>query len=114
MIKLPSGLRIDANCDIVGIDREGEVFEGYDGALDAGAIKRANGDTFRGKLSAEDKRALADVMIARWAAYGGPNVEVLTVIREMRKCEGSLYGFDNEIVEKAEKLISLTPSPDAP
>ncbi len=63
-ISFSSGRSIYANCGIVGIDAKGVISEGYDGGVEWPPSKY-NGS----KLTADDMRELADVMIARWAAF---------------------------------------------
>jgi hypothetical protein len=58
-ITLSTGIEFYANNLIVGIDDSGEISEGYDGGIET-----------RG-WTPEDRRALADMMIARWARFGG-------------------------------------------
>ena len=64
-IRLTTGRECDANRSIVGIDDEGNVYDGYDGTVDVDGDP-VDGD---GAWSNEDKRALADLMIARWQAF---------------------------------------------
>jgi hypothetical protein len=63
-ITLPSGNHFYANCLIVGIDPEGEIFQGYDGSvsIDTGLNR---------EFTPQDRRDLAEMMIERWRKFGG-------------------------------------------
>lgn len=54
-----SGRVVSANCGIVGIDQEGQISEGYDGALVSGFEP----------LTRDERRDLAEYMIGLWKAY---------------------------------------------
>lgn len=60
----------DANRGIVGIDREGEVFGGYDDIYpEAGNGPMDDAYEEREPLPPAERVALADEMIRRWTAY---------------------------------------------
>lgn len=65
-IKLTSGREFNANCGIVGIDAELDVFGGYDQGIDGAGLYD---DHRLGRWPADDRVALADMMIERWAAF---------------------------------------------
>ena len=75
-IILSSGRKIYANQNIVGIDDQGELFEGYDGTIswpsldyqEAALRAQHDGDW---QLTSDDMRELCDIMIARWQKYKG-------------------------------------------
>lgn len=72
-IILSSGRKIYANQNIVGIDDQGELFEGYDGtiswpSLDYRARVLVGQEQ---QLTSDDMRELCDIMIARWQKYKG-------------------------------------------
>ena len=55
-IQLSSGRVLDPNCGVVGVNHKLEVYEGYD-------------SSWIRYFTADEKRELADVMLARWQAY---------------------------------------------
>lgn len=55
-----TGRRVDAHAGIIGINADGEIFDGYDGGFDVPP---------HNPLTADEKRELADEMIARWQRY---------------------------------------------
>jgi hypothetical protein len=63
-ITLATGASVYANCNIVGIDDAGRTYQGYDQGL--------RDDDF----TAADMKALARLMIERWAVYGGLTVTI--------------------------------------
>ena len=65
-IILSSGRKIYENQNIVGIDDQGELFEGY-----AGTISWPSLDYQEQQLTSDDMRELCDIMIARWQKYKG-------------------------------------------
>lgn len=72
-IKTAEDLIADANCGIVGIDEDLNVFEGYDGGCpeahpSADCPEHRDPKHWR-PLSKEEKRRLADIMIERWQRY---------------------------------------------
>lgn len=58
-IKLATGRELYANRGIVGIDAEGNAFEGYDSGLSDAP------------LTLDERREIAEMMIERWRKYGG-------------------------------------------
>jgi len=65
-MKLKTGFEFDANGSIVGIDDEGNIFEGYDGSL--GTFWNEELDSYI-PWPIEDRLALAQLMIERWTNY---------------------------------------------
>jgi hypothetical protein len=57
-ITLPGGRKFYANRLIVGIDAEGNTFEGYDGGVSSDEWTEA------------ERRELAELMIERWRKFG--------------------------------------------
>ncbi len=57
-----TGRYASAHADIIGIDDEGNTFAGYDNDFDA------DGDE-PNDFTPEERRELADFMIARWTVY---------------------------------------------
>lgn len=57
IIKLPSGREFDAHGEVVGIGPDGSVCEGWDRGVETD------------RMSAEDRRDLADLMIRRWTEF---------------------------------------------
>lgn len=64
-IRLSTGREIDANCDFVGIDSEGNLSEGYDGTLNPWP---SDWET-RANWTQAERDELADLMIARWQKF---------------------------------------------
>lgn len=64
-VMLPSGRSIYANGGIVGLSPEMEVSQGYDGRVDWPPIDDDEEDA----LTADDMRALAELMIAQWTRF---------------------------------------------
>lgn len=71
--------RLDPVSDIIGITQDGKIYSGYDEHMEAAwneipewrtwdndAVDEWKRET---QLSPEDRRALAEEMIRRWAAY---------------------------------------------
>lgn len=54
----PGGTRVYAHSNSLGIDTAGEVSYGWDGSLD-----------IPNTVPSADRRAMADMMIARWTKY---------------------------------------------
>ena len=65
-ITLKSGRKIYANLGIIGLSPDLEVSGGYDGGLMYADRRGADDDVYE---SVDDLREIADLMIARWAAY---------------------------------------------
>ena len=63
-IELSNGRKISANCGILGIDNEGNLYEGYDGVLFDSRHDNA-------QWTAEERRELAQFAIERWQKWGG-------------------------------------------
>jgi len=57
-----SGRYASAHAEIIGIDDEGNTFQGYDMDFDADGDKP-------NELTPDERRDLADFMIARWTEY---------------------------------------------
>ena len=68
-IELPSGVRLSANCGIIGIAPDLDVYEGYDGNL---RIERPDGKFVSAReWTHQEKREVAILAIGRWLGYGG-------------------------------------------
>ncbi len=52
-----TGKRVSANCGIIGIDAEGEVFGGFDDGIDTE------------ELTLQEKHELCDYVIAQWQKW---------------------------------------------
>jgi hypothetical protein len=72
-IVLSSGRRFYVNLGVIGIDSEGNVYQGYDGSLfdwpgdiddDEPAINE------RRPLTLDERRELSTIMIDRWQRFG--------------------------------------------
>lgn len=63
-----SGRTLYAHCRIIGIDAEFGLSEGYDGDISWPPWIDPNGDNSN-KLTADDMRELADLMIDRWIRF---------------------------------------------
>lgn len=63
-ITFSSGNTAYANCGIIGINDELNIFEGYDGSIDW-----PTSDWKTTKLTADDMRELADYMIVLWQRF---------------------------------------------
>lgn len=70
-MKLSTGRYVEAYRDTIGIDHKGRIRGGFDSPLDGalaqcpGYIDPAEWDSW----TREEKLELADLMLARWAAY---------------------------------------------
>jgi hypothetical protein len=60
---LPSGRTMSANCGILGIGPDLDLFEGYDARL------RYDDAPYELQFSPEDAEAIADHAIERWQAF---------------------------------------------
>jgi len=64
-LRLSTGRVVEAHCGIVGLGPDLDVTHGYDGNI-AGPD---DGDWSEKAMAPADAVALADLMLARWAAY---------------------------------------------
>ena len=66
-ITLPSGKVINAHAGIIGIDKNGAIYDGYDGRI----FDPDHGDGFDSEqeLTPVEQAELADVMMERWSAF---------------------------------------------
>ena len=72
MVTLTTGTDVEGYGDVIGINDVGEIFGGYDqtaGLLFSATL--ATRGTKLHTLTADERRELAEVMIARWAKFGG-------------------------------------------
>lgn len=68
---LNSGRGFTANCRIIGIDEEGQVFGGYDQRVTLVDWEVEENVGPHCGFTDEERRELAEHMVARWKAWGG-------------------------------------------
>lgn len=68
-VKLPSGREIDPNDGYVGLSDDLRVGDGYDSQIYDAGFEDIGIDPDREQWPAEDKVALAEIMIERWQRY---------------------------------------------
>lgn len=68
-MRLSTGREFYANRNIVGIDRDGAVYEGFDGGVDGANLDGLAPEDKQDLWTTADRLALADEMISRWQAF---------------------------------------------
>ena len=68
---LDSGRRFSANCHIIGIDEEGKIFGGYDQRIELVDWDVEDNVGPNSGFTDEERRELAEHMVARWKKWGG-------------------------------------------